>query len=89
MIPLGRKQVEVDPLGRSIIGKLGLDRNQVIGLEIGFDMDKGLDRGQGKGGRRINYAAALAVPAASVDLSAFAGKCVRGVEPAANSPKPH
>jgi hypothetical protein len=76
-------------LGCGIVWKVGLNRDQVIGLQIRFEMNKSLDRGQSQRGGSVDHAHALTIPATAVEPGTLAGESAGRVDPTANPPEAH
>src|SRR5580658_631454 len=89
LMPFAGKGTQIETVNGELVGKVRFNRNQVIGPQIWFEMNKSFDRSQSQRGRSVNHRHSLTIPAAAIEPRAFAREGAGGVERAANSPQAH
>jgi hypothetical protein len=88
-MPFAGQGPQIKTLGSDIVREFCFNRNQVIGLQIRFEVNESLDRSQGERGRCVNHAHALTIPAPAVEPGAVTREGAGRVNPTANPPKAH
>jgi len=89
LMPFAGKGIHIETVKREIVGKTRCNRNQVIGPQIWFEVNKSFDRSQSQRRRSVDYPHALTIPAAPVKPGTLAREGARSMDFAANPPQAH
>jgi hypothetical protein len=89
LMPSAGKGIQIETVNSEIVGKARFNRNQVIGPQIWFEVNKSLDRSQSQRRRSVDHSHALTIPAAPVKPGALAREGAGSMDFAANPPQAH